>query len=186
MLRAVNKFRPRNHHRSTKPTTTTTTTISTTEATGTMTSSTGENREISELVMVYDADGSLSGELIYITKKLLGFGHCAACTISHGSRKEKPEFSELKQNGWGVPLRNIHRDEMDESLEDALRGQLPCIAARLISGQVILLLGHEQLEECSGDVSAFRAAVDNALEEQNVIMPPPSNTCELPSNAEHT
>ncbi len=171
MRRALNKLRV-SHTNTTKP--------EPPSQVPTMTASIG-SREIGELVMVYDADGSLSGELIYITKKLLGFGHCAACTISHGTRKEKPEFTALKQKGWGVPLRNIHRDEMDESLDSALRGQLPCIAARLVSGEVLLLLGHEQLDKCSGDVPTFRAAVDSALEEQNLIMPP-SNACGLPSD----
>lgn len=143
----------------------------------------GDNRRICELVMVYDADGSLSGELIYITKKWLGFGHCAACTISHGPMKEKPEFTALKQSGWGVPLRNIHRDEMDHDLHTALHNSLPCIAARCVSGDVVLLLGNNQLDECSGDVETFRSALDNAILDSNLMMPSSTDACVMNTDA---
>eukprot|EP00171_Calliarthron_tuberculosum_P005261 IDg5261t1 len=130
------------------------------------------SRDVTELVVIYDADGTVSGELIYMTKKLLGLGHCAACDITHGPRREKPEFTALKTRGWGVPLRNIHRDEMDTPLAAALRAHLPCVGARLADGSVRLLLGHEPLNACGGDVDAFRAAVDAALAEQHLQVAP--------------
>lgn len=129
-------------------------------------------REVAELVVVYDADGTVSGELIYITKKLLGLGHCAACDITHGPRREKPEFTALKTRGWGVPLRNIHRDEMDAPLASALRDHLPCVGARLEDGGVRLLLGPGPLNACAGDVDAFRAAVNAALDAASLRVAP--------------
>lgn len=139
----------------------------------------GGGNEVLELVVVYDADGTVSGEFIYMTKKLLGLGHCAACDITHGPRKEKPEFTALKKRGWGVPLLNIHRNEMDHALAGALRTHLPCVGARLVDGTVRLLLDRDLLHACGGDVDAFRIAVDDALVDQALRVPPPP-ACALP------
>lgn len=124
---------------------------------------------VRELFVVYDADGTRTGELIYMTKKLLGLGHCAACDITHGPRREKPAFTALKP-AWGVPLSNIHRDEMDAPLTAAVAARLPCVAARTDTRD-ILLLGNESLETCDGDVLRFRDLVDLALRVHNLAAP---------------
>lgn len=60
---------------------------------------------------IYDADGTLIGELRYMTGKLLGKGKCALCDITHGwnpmgsqSWKQACEVSD-------VELELVHRDE---------------------------------------------------------------------------
>ena len=58
---------------------------------------------IRSLHVIYDADGSITGELVYMAKKLLGLAHCAACEITHGPRAENPEFTALKRGRWRVP-----------------------------------------------------------------------------------
>jgi len=71
------------------------------------------------LYIVYDADGTVAGEMLYLLRKWLGKGHCAACDITHGPRKVKPEWTSLQRTGWlGVPLFNIHRDEMEPKVHE--------------------------------------------------------------------
>lgn len=60
---------------------------------------------------IYDADGTLIGELRYVAGKLLGRGKCALCDITHGwnpmgsrSWKQACEVSD-------VELELVHRDE---------------------------------------------------------------------------
>lgn len=135
---------------------------------------------VSEFVLVYDADGTLTGEMKYAMKKLLGLGHCPSCAISHGKRAEKPEFIALKQagGGWSVPVRNIHRDEMDAGLE-SIRSHVPCLAARTATGACRVLLDAHALEECGGDVYVFREALDKAIVRHRLQMPP-APACALP------
>lgn len=125
------------------------------------------------MFVVYDADGTPAGELIYIAKKLLGLGHCAACDITHGPRREKPEFTQLKSAGWGMPVTNIHRDEMDVALARAVGDRLPCVAARTLSRDVVLL-GQDALAACKGDVMAFQKLVNAALALHRLHAPPPT------------
>lgn len=102
-------------------------------------SSSRDREQVQQLFVVYDADGTTAGEILYLIKKLLGLGHCAACDITHGPRREKPEFTVLKTAGWEVPLVNIHRNEMDRPLTRAVNGKLPCVVARTSRRDVYLL-----------------------------------------------
>lgn len=132
---------------------------------------------VSSLHVIYDADGTRTGELIYLVKKLLGIAHCAACDITHGPRKEKPEFTHLKTSAWSVPLFNIHRDEMDEDMNACVRGVLPCVVART-PDEDVLLVRPDELELCGGEVLSFEEAVNSAAERADLILP--TNVCSIP------
>lgn len=139
----------------------------------------GRREQVKELFVVYDADGTMTGEVLYIVKKLLGIGHCAACDITHGPRREKPEFTELKTGGWAVPLHNIHRDEMDDNLREAVNGVLPCVAARTERRDVVLL-GPAALGNCSGEVLCLQRLVNDALQKYRLSVPERSDVCRVP------
>ncbi|CAN8072478.1 unnamed protein product [Agarophyton chilense] len=113
------------------------------------------------LHIIYDADGTMAGEFVYIAKKMLGLAHCAACDITHGPRKEKPEFTKIKSS-WKVPLYNIHRDEMDIRMAHATHGSLPCVVARTEQYDTVVL-DSASLEACHGDVYRFQTVLDYAL-----------------------
>jgi hypothetical protein len=132
----------------------------------------GRPERVTALHVVYDADGTRVGELLYMIRKLLGIAHCAACDITHGPRTEKPAFTRLKTVGWSVPLLNIHRDEMDKALAGAVGKVLPVVAARTADGRDVVLLGPRQLEECCGDVGALEAAINAALAGAALVTPP--------------
>ncbi|EME27707.1 uncharacterized protein Gasu_46970 [Galdieria sulphuraria] len=118
------------------------------------------------LYIVYDADGTVAGELLYLLRKWLGKGHCAACDITHGPRKVKPEWTILQKTGWlGVPLFNIHRDEMEPKLRSAVSCALPCVAALVDNGDYVLLLQPEDLESCKGQVSKLQEKIVEALKD---------------------
>ena len=140
-----------------------------------------DSEQVHELYVIYDADGTITGEIIYITKKLLGLAHCAACEITHGRRREKPEFTELKMEGWAVPLRNIHRDEMDAGLKRAVNGVLPCVVARTDYRDVVLL-GPSELESCRGEVLCFQKIVNEALRKYGLRTPKRERAVCVPSS----
>ena len=63
-------------------------------------------RDVTALTGVYQANGSLSGELRYVVGKLLGSAHCALCDITHGAVREKPGFVACREalHGGQHPL----------------------------------------------------------------------------------
>lgn len=127
------------------------------------------SNRIQSLHIVYDADGTRTGEIIYIVKKFLGVAHCSACDITHGPRCEKPEFTDMKHN-FPVPMFNIHRDEMDQQMTQTVAENLPCVVARTDMCDV-LLLNAEALENCNGDVELFEQQLYRGAELCGLALP---------------
>lgn len=114
-----------------------------------------QNPTLQEIFVVYDADGTVAGELVYLARKWFGKGHCAACDITHGPRREKQEWKNFKQ-ALGVPVKNIHRDEMDIELYRATRQHVfPNVVGRLSDESHVLLMDPNELDTCKGDVERF-------------------------------
>ena len=116
---------------------------------------------IDKLIGIYNAKGSVVGEVQYFVGKLLGQTHCALCDITHGSFKEKADFSSCK-DVLNVPFENLHLDELDSQLEP-YRDSAPCVVA--ISKSVPkLLVTNSELEACHGDVTRFFQLLNSKID----------------------
>jgi len=96
---------------------------------------------------IYNADGTLLGEIAYVVRKYTGRGHCELCDITHGTLRRKPEWdSACKRAGLEIDL--LHRDEAsDEQLRAA--GELPAVVADSGDGWR-LVAGPAELARCEG------------------------------------
>ena len=126
-------------------------------------------RDVTALTGVYQANGSLSGELRYVVGKLLGSAHCALCDITHGSVREKKGFAACRE-ALPVPLRNVHLDERSPDMKRFTEGNTPCVVAHTADG-LVLLLDTVALNACNGSVSRFRDALDAALAAEGLRFP---------------
>jgi hypothetical protein len=124
---------------------------------------------VTALTGVYQADGSLTGELRYAVGKMLGTAHCALCDITHGSVREKRGFAACRE-ALPVPLRNVHLDERTPEVARFTEGKTPCLVAHTPEG-LVLVLGAEALDECEGSVTRFRDALSAALTRLNLRYP---------------
>lgn len=97
---------------------------------------------------IYNADGTLLGELAYVVRKYTGRGHCELCDITHGTLRRKPEWdAACARSGLEIVL--LHRDEASaEQLRAA--GPLPAVVADDGSGWR-LVAGPAELAACNGD-----------------------------------
>jgi len=116
------------------------------------------------MFIVYDADGTVCGEIIYHVRKMLFNATCSACSITHGPKKEKPEFTQLKGE-FSIPVYNIHRDEMDVELR-AVATSLPCVAVEQSDGKYELLLSPEELDRANGSVDQWEQLMKAKLVEK--------------------
>lgn len=108
---------------------------------------------------VYNADGGLVGEARYVIGHLLGTAECALCDITHSPVRRKPEWDRFVAR-LGVPFTVLHRNELDESLAAAIRGEpLPLVVGHHADGSVSVVLTAEQLGGMGGSVSAFEKAL---------------------------
>lgn len=117
---------------------------------------------ISRLVGVYDADGTLRGEVAYFVGARLGRAHCSLCDITHGTFRAKPEWQRCK-DGLPVPFDTYHRDDQPDDVRSATGDTAPVVVA-VTSDDVVVLLDGAALDACDGSVDAMVAAIETAAD----------------------
>jgi len=125
---------------------------------------------IEQLVGIYDADGTLAGEIAYVVGHLVGRRSCALCDITHGSLKRRPEFDEAAAT-LGVPFELVHRDETSAEMSELVDGELPCVVAEG-DGQRVVLLDRDALVACRKDPVALADAIRSAAAAANLTLRP--------------
>lgn len=113
-----------------------------------------DRRIIERLIFVFDADSGAMSAFFDSARKALKLGGCALCSITHGLTGERSEWRDCREE-IGVPVEYVHRNEVDDRLERASEGSLPCVLAE-VDGRVVRLLDGEALERCQGSVADFR------------------------------
>jgi hypothetical protein len=116
---------------------------------------------IRTLIGVYNARGTLGGELAYVLGKVSGRAHCGLCDITHGLRlRERARWREQRAR---LPVRfeTVHLNERSPELVLACPAA-PCVLARTDDG-LVPLLGPEEIDACAGSPEALLAAVEHAV-----------------------
>ncbi len=121
-----------------------------------------------EVVGVYDADGGLVGELVYVVGHLLGRTECWLCDITHGTTRRKPEWDAMVAR-LPVPVRLVHRNEAGEPDRAAYHlSGLPAVLGVRSDGSRTVLLGPTGLHALHGSVRGFESALRSALAAEGV------------------
>lgn len=114
------------------------------------------------LVGVYDAEGTIRGELAYWIGARLGRRHCSLCEITHGAVRQRPQWKACRA-GLPIPFDTYHRNDQPEQVRAASRGRAPVVVAITDGGGVVPLLGTEELEACAGSVDRLVDAVEASI-----------------------
>jgi hypothetical protein len=112
------------------------------------------------LTFVYDADGTLSGELRYWFGTLVGGQHCSLCDITHSRWRKRPDFRRCADR-IGMPITFLHRDDLDEATM-TIAGSLPVVLGQR-GTETVVVLAAEELAALHGDVAAFEAALTGRI-----------------------
>ena len=92
-----------------------------------------DERTIRRLIGVYNADGSIRGELTYFVGARLGRAHCSLCDITHGLVRERADWRTCRAS-MPVPFDTYHRDDEPAEARAAHRGELPIVLAETSDG----------------------------------------------------
>ena len=117
--------------------------------------------QVVRLVGVYDAEGTLRGELAYWVGARLGRAHCSLCDITHGLLTERSDWRDCRR-GLPVPFDTYHRDDQPEEVRAAVEGLGPVVVAETATG-IVPLLGPHELEACDGSPARLVAEVELRL-----------------------
>lgn len=117
-------------------------------------------QRIIRLVGVYDADGTVRGELAHWVGARLGRRHCSLCEITHRSVRERREWKTC-QAGLPVPFDTFHRNDQPDAVRNAAGGQVPVVVAETDTGHVLLLAAAE-LDACEGSIDLLVEAIEQS------------------------
>ncbi|MFM7617616.1 MAG: hypothetical protein ACKO72_09205 [Actinomycetes bacterium] len=123
------------------------------------------------LTGVYDADGTIVGELRYWFGARLGRAHCALCDITHGAVRERSAWRDCR-DGLTVPFATVHRDEQTIEVAAATAGVYPAVVATLDDGSTVRLLDGAALAGAAAAPdrsAALVAAVEAAASARGLV-----------------
>lgn len=111
---------------------------------------------------VYDADGSVIGEVRYFLGHLVGTTSCGLCDVTHGRFRRKRSFDELCSR-LPVPLVLHHRDDQPDRLRPLTADNLPAVVVESSDGSLTVLLGPVELTALDGSVEDFERTLIERL-----------------------
>ena len=121
---------------------------------------------IRRLVGVYNAEGTLRGELAYWVGARLGRAHCALCDITHGSVRERSDWKACRA-GLPVPFDTYHLNDQPDAIRAVLGDHAPAVVADTDQGLVVLM-GPGDLEQCDSSPEQLSAALTDAAEQHHL------------------
>lgn len=117
---------------------------------------------------VYDADGSVIGEVRYFLGHLVGATSCGLCDVTHGRFRRKGSFDAMRSR-LPVPLTLHHRDDQPERLRALTAGNLPAVIVESFDGSLDVLLDPTDLGALDGSVEAFERVLVERLRSYEVL-----------------
>ena len=97
-------------------------------------------------VGIYNADGTVFGELRYVVGKLRGTTSCSLCDITHGKVRPRKDFFSACADA-AIEIELLHRNEAT-SEQLAAAAVLPALIAHS-EGEWRCVLTASDLEECA-------------------------------------
>lgn len=117
---------------------------------------------IDRLVGVYDADGTVLGELSYFLRARVGRAHCDLCDITHGRLRERSDWRRVRDD-LPVPFETFHRDDQPDEVRTEADGVVPVVVAGLGDGTHVVLLGPDDLAACAASPERLVERIETAM-----------------------
>ena len=119
-------------------------------------------RVITRLIGVYDADGTLRGEIAYWIGSRLGHKHCSLCDVTHGVFTEKSDWKRCR-SALPVPFDTYHRNDQPDEVRRATGDRAPVVVAETAE-EILVLLDDAQISAADGDPDHLITAIERSVE----------------------
>ena len=114
-----------------------------------------------QLVGVYDADGTVRGELAYLIGRTRGRPIARCATSRTDVVRRRADFDSACER-LAVPLVLRHRDEIDQTIQAAADGRYPCVVGVSAAG-ARMVMDRDDLEACAGDPAVLVDRLNAAM-----------------------
>ena len=129
-----------------------------------------ESMIVRRLIGVYNADGTVIGELSYLVGSRLGRKHCSLCDITHGLLRQKSEWQACR-TALPVPFNTFHRNDQPHEVRLVTGDIAPMVVAQT-DVTMIILLEPDVLADCGGSIDKMMTAINAAVIHAGLIWPP--------------
>ena len=106
-----------------------------------------------KIYCIYNAEGSIFGELKYLYNKFIRDIKCSMCDITHNTLSEKREWKK-RCTASSLKIECLHLDELPKDIENLVTGNTPCVVAKTNSTNEIIIK-NEELIAMKGNVDSF-------------------------------
>lgn len=117
------------------------------------------------LIGVYDAKGTVLGEISYVLRKIAGRGHCPLCDITHSWVGRRCSFDECAAT-LGTHIDLYHLDDQPEEVRALSAGRTPLIVAALEDGSLHELMSTSDLARCEGSPASLVEAIEKHMHDR--------------------
>lgn len=126
---------------------------------------------IQRLIGIYNAEGTLRGEITYWVGARLGRAHCSLCDITHGAVKKRSDWQAC-EDGLPVPFITFHLDDQPAEVRALLGTTAPAVVAETDLG-LVELLGPSALDACAASPARLVDALTAAAQASGLAWPTP-------------
>lgn len=113
------------------------------------------------ILLVYNADGGVRGELAYFIKKGLGIAKCELCTITHELISERRSWRACK-SGIDAEVVGLHRNELSASELAFIAGRYPCVVSER-DGELSMIVRPEEFGAYQGRPEKLAEVINQHL-----------------------
>ncbi|WP_288775173.1 hypothetical protein [uncultured Psychrobacter sp.] len=107
-----------------------------------------------KIIGIYNANGSLLGEMRYVFDKVFLKKHCALCDITHGmSYKAKRTWLEQAER-FQIPIETLHLDEISNDIRQVVADKVPCVVI-VDRDSINIVMSSEELQACDSNQEQF-------------------------------
>ena len=106
-----------------------------------------------KIYCIYNAEGSIFGEIRYLYNKYIKDIKCSMCDITHNTLSEKREWKKRCLES-PFKIECLHLDELPKDIENLVEGNTPCVVAKTSSTNEIIIEDKE-LIAMKGNVDSF-------------------------------
>jgi hypothetical protein len=102
---------------------------------------------VARLHGVYDASGTIVGEISYFLRRTFLKQHCSLCDITHSTFSRRPTWDRCVTD-LGIEFQLHHRDDVPASIAATPGYTTPCVICEYEDGSLTLLVNSNELNSC--------------------------------------
>ncbi len=114
---------------------------------------------MTRIIAVYNADGSILGELQFAINKLIGKSSCGLCDLTHGWNPFGKASWKHACSSSNLRIELLHRNELTGDQSEAA-GDFPAVIAES-AGEWKKIMTAEEIHSFSGDAPGFLTRIED-------------------------